>query len=138
MQLDFEIDKLTHSHEDANTGEVLATEILPLEKEELKDITKKNGWKFNWKTEFSNTKKQVYKLVLSQQKGAIQGLVCLEIMSNYLFMHLIEIAPHNFGKNKKYFGEWVILWLFAAKCPTKKVLTAKWVLTQKRNLLSIM
>jgi len=36
MQLDFEIDKLTHSLEDANTGEILATEILPLKKEELK------------------------------------------------------------------------------------------------------
>ena len=32
MQFDLEIDKLTHSLEDAQTGEILLTEVLPLEK----------------------------------------------------------------------------------------------------------
>ena len=45
MLLDFEIDKLTHSLEDVTTGDILLTEVLPLEKADLKDITKKFGWK---------------------------------------------------------------------------------------------
>jgi len=49
MQFDLEIDKITHSLEDTQTGEIFPTEILPLNKTELKDISKKSGWKFNWK-----------------------------------------------------------------------------------------
>jgi len=41
MQFDLEIDKLTHSLEDAQTGEILLTEVLPLEKTDLKILTKK-------------------------------------------------------------------------------------------------
>ena len=68
MQLDFEIDKLTHSLEDTNTGEIFLTEILPLEKSDLKNISKKTGWNFNWKIEFSVSKKHIYKLILQQVK----------------------------------------------------------------------
>jgi hypothetical protein len=104
MLLDFEIDKLTNSLEDTTTGEILFTEILPLEKVDFKDISKKTGWKFNWKMEFIESEKQVFKLVLQKEPEIIQGLICFEKKSDYIFMHLIETAPHNFGKNKKYFG----------------------------------
>ena len=104
MQLDFEIDKLTHSLEDTRTGEVFLTEILPIEKADLKFITKKSGWNFNWKTEFSVAERQIFKLILQQQIDIVQGLICFEQKQDHIFMHLIEAAPHNFGKNKKYFG----------------------------------
>jgi len=104
MQLDFEIDKLTRSLEDATTGVVLLTIVLPLEKADLKVITRKYGWKFNWKTEFAVPEKQVFKLVLQKEPKTIQGLICFEKKSDHIFMHLIETAPHNFGKTKKYFG----------------------------------
>ena len=100
MQLDFEIDKLTHSLEDATTGNILLTEVLPLAKADLKDISKKSGWKFNWKTEFVTTEKQVYKLILLNQPNIIQGLICLINETDHIFMSLIETAPHNFGKTK--------------------------------------
>lgn len=57
MQLDFEIDKLTHSLEDAKTGEILSTDVLLLSKPDLKGITGKNGWKFNWKMDCVNNPK---------------------------------------------------------------------------------
>ena len=104
MQFDLEIDKLTHSLEDAQTGEILLTEVLPLEKTDLKILTKKLGWKFNWKVEFDATEKQVYKLVLQNQPEIIQGLICLTNERDHIFMPLIETAPHNFGKTKKYLG----------------------------------
>ena len=49
MKLDFEIDKLTHSLEDTTTGEVFLTEVLPLQKSDLKLVSRKSGWKFNGK-----------------------------------------------------------------------------------------
>ena len=60
MQFDLEIDKLTHSLEDTITGNILLTEVLPLGNADLKVITKKSGWKFNWKTEFFLTNKIIY------------------------------------------------------------------------------
>ena len=104
MRLYFEIDKLSHSLEDTTTGDILLTEVLLLEKVDLKFITKKSGWKFNWKTEFSNLNKQVYKLFLKNDPKVIQGLISLEKKTDHIFMSLIETAPHNFGKTKKYLG----------------------------------
>ena len=49
MQLCFEIDKLTHSLEDAQTGESYESEVLPLLKDDLKHILKKDGWQFDWR-----------------------------------------------------------------------------------------
>jgi len=102
--IDIEIDKLTHSLEDASTGCILLTEVLPLAKADLENISKKSGWIFNWKTEFSNQNKQVYKLVLQKEPKIIQGLICFEKKSDHIFMPLIETAPQNLGKTKKYFG----------------------------------
>ena len=48
MQLDFEIDKLTHSLEDVQTGKCYATEVIPLSKDDRKYILKKDGWQFDW------------------------------------------------------------------------------------------
>jgi len=104
MFLDFKIDKLTHSLEDVTSGDIFLTEVLPLEKADLKNITKKSGWKFDWKAEFITTEKQVYKLILQNQPKVIQGLICLTNETDHIFMPLIETAPHNFGKTKKYLG----------------------------------
>ena len=49
--LGFVIDKLTNSIENVQSGDSFPTEISLLNKLELKNITKKNGWKFNWANE---------------------------------------------------------------------------------------
>ena len=67
MELDFEIDKITESIENAETGEMLDTLVLPITKADLEEVTKKNGWIFNWKQGFSEPEKQVYKLVTEQE-----------------------------------------------------------------------
>jgi len=103
MHLDLEIDKLTNSLEDLTTGNIFPSEVLPLEKSDLKLVSKKTGWKFNWETEFLNPYRNIFKLVL-QKNIQIQGLICFEKKPDHIFMHLIETAPHNFGKTKKYLG----------------------------------
>ncbi|WP_461257824.1 hypothetical protein [Treponema sp. R80B11-R83G3] len=104
MELDFEIDKITESIENAETGETLNTLVLPVTKADLEEVTKKNGWLFNWKQEFSEPEKHVYKLVAEKEPQTIHGMVSLEKRVKHIFMHLIESAPCNIGKEKKYLG----------------------------------
>jgi len=101
MELDFEIDKITESIENAETGESLDTIVLPVTKADLEEVTKKNSWLFNWKLELSIPERQVYKLVTEKEPKTIHGLVSLEKMEDHVFMHLIESAPFNLGKKKR-------------------------------------
>jgi len=104
MELDFEIDKITESIENADTGETLNTLVLPVTKADVEVVTKKNGWLFDWKLEFSKPQRQVYKLVAEQEPQTIQGLVSLEKKEGFILMNLIESSPFNIGKEKKYLG----------------------------------
>ena len=104
MELAFEIDKITESIENADTGETLDTLVLLVTQDDLKETTKKNGWLFDWKLELAEPEKQVYKLVTEKEPHTIQGLVSLEKMEDHVFMHLVESAPNNIGKCKKYIG----------------------------------
>ena len=63
MELDFEVDKITESIENAKTGESLNTFVLPVTQADLKETVIKNGWIFDWKQEPSEPERQVYKLV---------------------------------------------------------------------------
>jgi len=104
MELDFEVDKITESIEDAATGEALDTLVLPVTKADLKEVTKKNGWNFDWKLEFNETGHQMFKLVTEKEPQTIQGLLSFEEREKHIYMHLIENAPCNIGKGKKYIG----------------------------------
>ena len=113
--LAFEIDKITESIESAETGESLNTIVLPATQTDLKETVKKNGWLFNWKLEFSKPEHQVYKLVTEKEPQIIQGLVSLKKMEDHVFMYLIENAPSNRGKGKKYIGACGNLTAFGCK-----------------------
>jgi hypothetical protein len=104
MELDFEIDKITESIENAKTGETLNTLVLPITKADLEEVTHKNGWLFNWKFEYDQKERQVYKLVAGQEPQTIHGLVSLEKRTGHVFMTLIENAPFNIGKEKNILG----------------------------------
>lgn len=104
IELDFLIDKLTNSIENLNSGDSFPTEVALISSDELKKITKKNGWIFDWKKEFRMPQNEVYKLTISNNPNIIQGLVSLQVKSDHIFMNLIESAPFNIGKNKTYLG----------------------------------
>ena len=61
IEQDFIIDRLTNSIMNIISGDSFQTEVSLLTKNDLKIITKKNGWNFNWKNEFDDIKKEVYK-----------------------------------------------------------------------------
>lgn len=102
--LDFEIDKLTRSIENVSSGDSFPTEISLLFTSDLKFLSKKNGWLFNWKKELDSTEREVYKLTIQGNPTIIQGLVSLSIESDHVYMHLIESAPFNKGRSKIYLG----------------------------------
>ncbi len=113
--LDFMIDKLTNSIENVVTGDSFATEISILTANDLKTATTKNGWLFNWKDEFKEPARDIYKLTIVNNPTIIQGLISLEVKSDHVYMHLVESAPFNKGKTKVYSGVPGNLVAFACK-----------------------
>lgn len=101
--LDFVVDKLTNSIENALTGEVFDTEITRITDSDFK-VIKKKDWQFNWKSEFKNESRFIYKLTTSNNPTIIQGLLSIEDKDDHIFMHLVESSKFNLGKNKMYLG----------------------------------
>ena len=102
--LDFIIDKLTNSIENVVTGDSFATDISLLKSSDLKNITKKNDWLFDWKYEFKQPQRDVFKLTIVNNSEIIQGLICVEVKEDHVYMHLVESSPFNKGKTKVYAG----------------------------------
>jgi len=113
--VDIDIDELTNSIRNIITGDIFQTEISILTKSDIKQITKKNVWQFNWKLELRYPERDVFKLTIVNNPLIIQGLVSLEVRSDHVFMHLVESAPFNKGKSKVYSGAPGNLVAFACK-----------------------
>lgn len=113
--LDFIIDKLTNSIENVVTGDSFATDISLLKNADLRNVSKKKKWLFDWNFEFKQPERDVYKLTIVNNSDIIQGLVCLEVKEDHVYMHLVESSPFNKGKNKVYEGVPGNLVAFACK-----------------------
>jgi hypothetical protein len=113
--LDFVVDKLTNSIENVVTGDSFPTDITLISSVDLKTVTKKSGWAFDWKDELKQPERDVYKLTIVNNQSVIQGLISLEVKSDHVYMHLVESAPFNKGKTKIYAGVPGNLVAFACK-----------------------
>jgi hypothetical protein len=113
--LDFVVDKLTNSIENVVTGDSFSTDITLISNSDLKTLSKKNGWSFDWKDEFKHPERDVYKLTIVNNQSIIQGLISLEVRVDHVYMHLVESAPFNKGKKKIYAGVPGNLVAFACK-----------------------
>lgn len=113
--IDIEIDELTNSIRNVISGDSFPTDIMLITASDLKNVTKKNGWQFDWKIELKQPERDVYKLTIVNNQAIIQGLISLEIKSDHVFMHLVESAPFNKGKTKIYSGVPGNLVAFACK-----------------------
>jgi hypothetical protein len=95
---DIEIDKLTNSIENVITGDRFQTDISLIDKDDLKLISKKNGWLFNWKNEYKEADRDIYKLTTVGNSDVIQRLISITEKEDHVYMHLIESAPFNLGR----------------------------------------
>ena len=114
--VDVEIDKLTNSILNTISGDSFPTDIHLVTKQDLKTVTKKNGWQFNWLSEFKLTDRTTFKLTIRNNPDIVQGLVSISDSQDHFYLHLIESAPFNLGKKKLYEG--VPGNLFAFTCKT--------------------
>lgn len=102
--IEIEVDKLTNSIENVITGDSFQTDVTLIDKSDLKTITKKNGWLFNWANEFKQPDRDIFKITITGNPGIIQGLVSITEREDHVYIHLIESAPFNLGRNKVYLG----------------------------------
>ena len=115
IHLDFVIDKLTDSIQNTISGDSFLTEVSRLTRADLKQVTKKNDWNFNWKQELNNNSREVYKLTITNNPTIVQGILSFTIKPDHLYMNLLESAPFNLGHNKLYEGVPGNLVAFACK-----------------------
>jgi hypothetical protein len=113
--LDFIIDKLTNSIQNVVTGDSFATCISLVTTGDLNNLINKNKWQFDWKFEFKQPQRDVYKLTIVNNQSVIQGLISVEVKSDHVYMHLVESAAFNKGKTKVYAGVPGNLVAFACK-----------------------
>ena len=91
----FIVDRLTDSILNTVSGDSFQTDIPTLKKSDLRNVTKNKGWKFNWKSEFDDLSKEVYKLTIVNNSDIIQGLMSISIERDHVFMNLLESAPFD-------------------------------------------
>ena len=113
--IDIEIDRLTNSILNTISGDSFQTEVLPVAKSDLKHISKKNGWLFSWNIESKFLDREIYKLTITGNPNIIQGLVSISDLGDHFYLHLVESAPFNLGKNKLYEGVAGNLFAFTCK-----------------------
>ncbi|WP_257666743.1 hypothetical protein [Parapedobacter tibetensis] len=131
----FIVDRLTNSILNTISGDSFPTEVSHVGKDDLTAITKRNGWNFDWKIEFKNIKKEVYKLTIVNNFSIIQGLLSLTIEGDHVFMNLLESAPFNIGKNKLYEGVAGNLVAYACKVSFQKGFDGFVAFTAKTQLI---
>ncbi len=110
-----EIDKLTNSIVNTISGDSFPTDVHPISKSDLKNVSKKNGWVFDWAAEAKLKDRHVFKLTIRNNPDIIQGLVSISDFDDHYYLHLIESAPYNLGRNKLYEGVPGNLFAFACK-----------------------
>lgn len=135
IEQNFIIDRLTNSILNTISRDSFQTEVILLSKLDLKEITKKNGWNFSWKSEFNDIKKEVYKLTIEHNPNIIQGLLSISIESDHIYINLLESSPFNIGKNKLYEGVAGNLVAYACKLSFQKGFQGFVAFTAKTQLI---
>ncbi len=135
IELDFVIDRLTNSIQNTISGDSFTTDVLRLTKADLKSITKKVGWNFDWKKELTDNSREVFKLSITNNPSIIQGLLSLSIEPDHVYMHLLENAPFNIGKFKLYEGVAGNLVAYACKMAFQQGFDGFISFTAKSNLI---
>ena len=135
IEQDFIIDRLTNSILNTVSGDSFQTEVIRLGKTDLKYVAKIRGWNFNWKSEFDDIKKEVYKLTIVNNSNIIQGLLSVTIEQDHVFMNLLESASFNIGRNKIYEGVAGNLVAYACKISFQRGFDGYVAFTAKTKLI---
>ena len=83
-------------------------------------LLKGGAWQFDWEREINTPRREVYKLTTTENPSIIQGLISLEDLGDHIFVHLIENAEFNKGRQKLFEGVPGNLFAFACKMSFEK------------------
>ena len=100
MEQGFIIDRLTNSILNTVSGDSFQTEVIRLGKSDLKHVTKNKGWNFNWKEEYDEIKKEVYKLTIVNNPNIIQGLLSVTIEQDHVLWTYLKVHLSILGNTK--------------------------------------
>ena len=131
----FIVDRLTDSVLNTISGDSFQTDVATLKKSDLEHLAKNDGWKFNWKSEFNDLTKEVYKLTIINNPDIIQGLISVSIERDHVLMNLLESAPFNLGRKKLYEGVPGNLVAYACKLSFQKGFEGFVAFTAKSRLI---
>ena len=112
MSIDVLIDKLTPCLEEISTGTIFQTTFSIANKHDIIGLQNK-GWNFDWTDKELNWS-NIYKLQLKDD-DVIQGLIAAEVVRGAVYVRLIESAPHNLGRDKRFDGVGGHLFAIAVK-----------------------
>ena len=110
MEVDIFIDAFSHCLIDNETGKEVKTYYKICDK---KISRIKNGWKFDWNKQQKDSKSAIYEL-FTEKDNELQGRISFRLEDGFIFVELVETAPHNYGSKGKYSG--VGAHLFAIAC----------------------
>ena len=136
--LQFLTARLDHYHallENIGTGQRVAAQIVRATAVDLREATKKAGWRFKWRDEARQIGREVYKLALLGAPATTQGLISLEDRGDHTYMSLIESAPFNQGRLKQYNGVAGSLVAFACKLAFERGQEGNLAFTSKTVLI---
>ena len=100
IELDFIVDKLTNSIQNTISGDTFSTEVSRFTINDGKQITTKNGWNFDWKSELKDNVNEIYKLTIVHNPKIIQGLISITRETDHIFMNLLESAPFQYRETE--------------------------------------
>ena len=103
--INVEVDEFVPCLKDAETGEILPTEVARIPRKRLREFTKADGWGVDWK----GRPKDEYTLgVFLKGDDEPQGLISLRKDNGGVYMGFASTAPHNnkqiTGGKQKYIG----------------------------------
>lgn len=86
---------------DVLNDRLIAAEIL--QAVNIKMPSKKDGWNFNWSKLLREKNTQTFVLRIKGHENQVEGVLQLKLENEMLIMNVIEIAPHNIGRQNKKF-----------------------------------
>ena len=134
-KLDFIVDKLTNSIENTLTGDKVETEIVQVTKKDLARL-RTLTWAFDWTLELLEPGREVHALVKKIEPEEWQGFVSFSNKEDHIFMHLLESAPFNRGREKLYDGVAANLVAFVCKTSFERGRAGNIVFEAKTRLIS--
>ncbi|PWA12327.1 hypothetical protein DCC39_06835 [Pueribacillus theae] len=82
-------------HRKLSKSETFTGNVEPLNLDDLPGVSpSKHGWFFDWRTEFNNPRREVYKLIILGSPD-IQGLISFEYDEGFVLVRFLESSPDN-------------------------------------------